>query len=322
LKRRKKILSILIKIAIGVASVLIIYFRLQDDFTSENSELLKNSLVSSSGLWSLIICVLLIPVNWGIETYKWQLITKPIEKISFKRASQSVYSGICLGNLAPARATEFIAKIIFFKPENRPKITVLHFFNGMFQLSVTYVIGFVALVYRLHSFGENVWMAYTAVSSAITIILVFMISIWKIDKILKFISDRISKDKKTVRLEYKFEKSTLFQLFGFSFVRYGVFFVQMLLMMNVFSNGFSFEVALGIALYFLITTSIPMISFLEAAIRTAVALIVFKNTGISSTALALASLAVWLINIIIPSIAGYIILVRQNFDFKFSAKAK
>jgi len=70
-------------------------------------------------------------------------------------------------------------------------------------------------------------------------------------------------------------------------------------------------------LYFLITTTIPMISVIEPAIRAAVALVVFSDTGLSNTAMALASVSVWLFNIIIPSIAGYIFLLEQNFDFNF-----
>lgn len=320
---RKKILSILIKIAVGLASFFIIYVRLKKDFNPENIELLKNAIFSFSGIFSIAVCLLLIPVNWGIESYKWQLITKPVEKISFKRASQSVYSGICLGNLAPGRATEFLAKIIFFKAENRAQITVLHFVNGMFQLSITYLLGFFALAYTIKRFGENnVWIAYTAISSAAAIILIFILCIWKIDRVLNFISDRISKDRSVEKLHYKFKTSALIQLFGFSLIRYAVFFFQMALLINLFSMEFSVSIALGIALYFLITTSIPMISFLEGPIRAAVALIVFRDMGISGTALALASVTVWLVNIIIPSIAGYFILLRQNFDFKFYATKK
>jgi hypothetical protein len=65
-----------------------------------------------------------------------------------------------------------------------------------------------------------------------------------------------------------------------------------------------------------------MISFIEAAIRTAVAIVVFKNCGISNTTLALASILIWMLNIIIPSIIGYFILLKQNFNFKFSLLKK
>lgn len=320
--KHKKILSIVLKILIGFASFLIIYLRLKGDLTPDNIRLLSNSIFSLQGIVNLILCLLLIPLNWGLETYKWQIITAPIEKINFKRASQSVYSGICLGNLAPGRATEFIAKIIFFKPEHRPQITVLHFVNGMFQLSITYLIGFVALAYKIKSFGQDyVWIAYTAISTAILVIFIFIISIIKIDSVLSFMTQRISKKQNQhTELKYQFTRIQLLKLFGFSVLRYLVFFVQMILIMKLFAGDVDVNIGLGIALYFLITTTIPMISFLEAAIRAAVAIVVFKGTGLSNAGLALSSVAVWLLNIILPSIVGYFILLKQNFDFKFSAK--
>lgn len=321
--RHKKILSIILKIAIGLASFLIIYFRLKTDLTSENLELIYNSVFSGSGIITLIVCILLIPLNWGLETYKWRLIATPVERISFANASRSVYSGICLGNLAPGRATEFIAKIIFFKPENRPQITVLHFINGMFQLSITYIMGFIALAYKMNGFGDDyLWIAYTAISTAALVIIIFIISLIKIDKVLGFISQRISKQKQLQASEYIFTKGQLLQLFGISGIRYFVFYIQMVLLLKLFAGEFNEGIGFGIALYFLITTTIPMISFLEAAIRAAVALVVFKGAGISNAGLTLASVSVWFLNIILPSIIGYIILIKQNFDFKFYSPKK
>lgn len=264
-----------------------------------------------------MFCLLLIPVNWGIEAYKWKLITAPIQWISYKTATKSVYSGVCLGNLAPGRATEFLAKIIFFKIENRPKITVLHFVGGMFQLSITIISGFIALLLMLKNFGgDSVWMTYTTSIIGIILLTLLILSIYKINYILNFISKKISKQSQVEDFNYKFSAKALIKLFGFSALRYAVFFLQFVLLIYLFHRGISVSVFSEIALYFLITTTIPMISVLEAAIRAAVALVVFKDSGISNSALALSSLLIWLVNIIIPSIFGYIILLRQNFNFK------
>ena len=87
-------------------------------------------------------------------------------------------------------------------------------------------------------------------------------------------------------------------------------------------QNLNFYTFVGVAIYFLITTTIPMISILEAPIRAAIALIVFQNSGISNSALALSSVLIWIINIIIPSIYGYTILLKHNFDFKIFGKQK
>ena len=263
------------------------------------------------------ICLLLIPLNWGIEAYKWKLITAPVQWVSYKTATKSVYAGVCLGNLAPGRATEFLAKIIFFKIENRPRITVLHFVGGMFQLSITIICGFIALTYMLRDFSaDSAWMTWVTSTIGILLILLLIICIYRINDLLNFISRKISKQSQVEDFNYKFTANALIKLFGFSALRYAVFFLQFLLLILLFHRNLSSSIFPEIALYFLITTTIPMISVLEAAIRAAIALVVFKDSGISNSALALSSLLIWLVNIIIPSIFGYIVLLRQNFNFK------
>ncbi|MBK9285931.1 MAG: flippase-like domain-containing protein [Sphingobacteriaceae bacterium] len=319
----KKIISIVIKAFIGIAGVFIIYWKLKDDLTPDNITYLLQAISSQTGLLCLLGCLLLIPINWGIESFKWKLITAQIEKISFKNAQKSVYSGICIGNLAPGRATEFLAKIIFFKPENRTAVSVLHFVNGMFQLSLTYLIGFIGLAIQLNALAhDQVWIAYLSFGIAILVMLVFIISLFKISRIINYAVKKISATKNIEPVNFQFNFSLLFQLFSYSLLRYIVFSVQFILLLYLFAGNFNSNIIIGIVIYFLITTSIPMISFLEGAIRAAVALLVFKNCGISDTAAALASISVWLTNIIIPSIFGYIFLLQQEFDFKLNKRNK
>ncbi|MDO8999575.1 MAG: lysylphosphatidylglycerol synthase domain-containing protein [Bacteroidota bacterium] len=322
MRERKKIISTIIKLLIGFASFLLIYSRLKTDLTPEKLDILSSLAFSPKGMLCFGLCFLLIPINWGIESYKWQLITAPIEKINFKTANHSVYSGICLGNLAPGRATEFLAKIVFFRIENRPKITALHFINGMFQLCITYIIGLTALILQLKQFeGENVWLAYTTSTIAVLVFGIFIFCLLKIDYILNLITKKIGKQQPIGDFKYQFTAKKLFQLFGLSLIRYLVFSGQFILLLYLFHQGnLNFSVFIGVAIYFLITTTIPMISILEAPIRAAIALIVFHNSGISNSALALSSVLIWLINIIVPSIYGYSILLKQNFDFKIFGK--
>lgn len=323
MEQRKKILSILIKLLVGIGSFVIIYLRLKSDFTSEKLVLLYASAFSTKGILCFILCIALIPLNWGIEAYKWKLITAPVEKISYQTATKSVYSGVCLGNLAPGRATEFLAKIIFFKPEHRSKITVLHFVGGMFQLSITIICGLTALLYNLNRFaGPNSWMAYLAGTLSLLVLVGLFLCVYRLNYILNFISKMISKKNKLENFKYPFTGTLLSKLFGFSILRYGVFFSQMLLLITFFYSPLTVTLGLDILLYFLITTIIPMISVLEAPIRAAIALVVFKDSGLSDTALALSSVLIWLVNIIVPSIFGYFILLKQNFNFKLRGEKK
>lgn len=316
--QRKKILSLVIKLVVGLGSLAVIWYRLKSDLTPDKLSLLFSSATSAAGIAAFTFCLFLIPVNWGIESYKWKLITAPIEKISYKKATQSVYSGVCVGNLAPGRATEFLGKIIFFLPENRAQITVIHFLNGMFQLSVTILTGLSALVIQLNSFaGEYSIIAWAAGSISVLLLLIFIFCLYKIDWILNLVSARLGKENHVADFKYQLGHGLILRVFGLSVFRFAVFFCQMLLLMYLFHPDLlSVHLLISVALYFLLTTVIPMFSLLEGAIRAAIALVVFRDSGMAAPALALSSVLLWMVNIIIPSIYGYMILLKQNFNFR------
>jgi hypothetical protein len=310
-----------------LASFAIIYWRIQKELTGNNVDLLVDALTNSTGLLMIITSVVLFPVNWGLEGYKWMLITSQIQKINYKTATRSVYAGICVGNLAPGRATEFLAKIHFFKPENRISITVLHFVNGLFQLSITVLFGLLALLLRSNSSATNDEMLKNAsIILSFVVMLGFILALLNINKLINWFYKRFSKSSKAEVVHLSWGNGLLAKLFLLSFVRYIVFTLQFVLLLNVFNVQANYVYLFtGIYIYFLFTTIIPMFSVIEAAVRTAIALVVFSDLGLSNAALAIVAVLLWLINIVFPSIVGYVILLRENLSlssFKFKAKNK
>lgn len=268
---------------------------------------------------TLAATLLLMPANWGIECYKWKIITSPVEQISYGTAVKSIFSGICVGNLAPGRAMEFLAKIFFFKTENRPVVTVLHFISGMFQMLITVTAGMIALAYKLNAASSSSTVVYVVFGLGLIIIVFFCLAIGNIAFIqrkLKFIKwfKRIT-DEQIVQLH----RPMIVRLLLLSVMRYGVFTLQFYLIYHVLSpqsNGFdSFA---SIAAYFMFTSLIPMVSFIEPAIRAAIALFVFNNVSDMTVNVVLASTWVWIINVVIPSLIGYGIILKEKVYFRTS----
>ena len=319
----KKVIGIVLKAVIGLASFGIIYWRIKNDFSSENVAVLKEALFSYRSIFFIALSLLLFPVNWAIESYKWMLITEQTEKISFKIAQKSTYAGVCIGNLAPGRATEFLAKIHFFKPENKLKVTVLHFVGGMFQLSITVFCGMLALFLKSY-LSTDVSSVLNVVSIAISVIvmLAFVIILFNINRFVGWIYKRFNKANYEELKPILWSKKLLIQLFGYSIIRYAVFSFQFVLLLYVFNLHVNFlHLFISIYIYFLFTTMIPMFSVIEAAVRTAIALIVFSDFGLPNSALAIVAILLWIVNIVIPSIVGYVILLRENLNFSsFSLK--
>ena len=311
------------KAVIGLLSFAIIYWHIRSDFTPENMAILKEAFFDNKSLLFIFLSIALFPLNWAIESYKWMLITEQTQKIDLKTAMRSVYSGVCIGNLAPGRATEFLAKIHFFKAENKLTVTVLHFVNGMFQLSITIVFGMLSLFIR-SAFSENAnsFLNVISIILSLTVMLLFVVILFNINRFVGWLYTRFNKDNYEEIKPIVWSKKLLSQLFGYSILRYLIFSFQFILLLSVFDiQSTYFNLCISIFIYFLFTTIIPMFSVIEAAVRSAIAIIVFKGLGLPDSALAIVAILLWIVNIVFPSIVGYIILLRENLNFSsFSLK--
>lgn len=315
MKSKKKILTLLVKIAIGIVSFWIIYNRLITIPHLKEQCMFWFSEPKMYSIFFLVLC--LMPINWGIESYKWKSITAKVESVSYTTALKSVYSGICVGNIAPGRAMEFLAKIIFFKFENRPSITVLHFINGMFQMLITVTVGIIAIAYKLSQINGSSNFIYIVLIAGLFMILFFCWAIFNvtyIQKKLKFIKwFRKMDDAQNIQ----FSKTLILKLVSLSIVRYFVFSMQFYLIYNALSpQNEIIQIFMSIAAYFMLTSLIPMISVIEPAIRAAIALFVFNNAADNTVVVVLASTFVWIINVVVPSAIGYIIILREKIDFR------
>lgn len=316
MNHRKKILAISIKILIGVLSFWVIYTKVS--WGDEVKQVLTEALSNQKTYLLILISCLFMPLNWGIESYKWKLITTDTESVSYAKAFQSVMAGVCVGNLAPGRSTEFLAKILFFKPENRSLITVLHFTNGMFQLLITIMMGVLALPFYFSEKTIDGPILYFITGLATLLLLLFIMVIFKFEWLQeKLFSFRVLKKYKPAQV-MSLKRSLVASLITLSLLRYLVFSLQFYFLFLCFNPALGLIPALcGVALYFLLTSVIPMISVIEPAIRATLAMVAFQtNDARSAWQIICISTLLWMINIILPSLVGYGIILKEKFVFK------
>lgn len=315
LLKPKKILAISIKVLIGLASFYIIYARLRA--IPHIKEQFLAWLHEPSIYIALIVTLLLMPANWGIECYKWKIITSTVERVSYGTAFKSIFSGICVGNLAPGRAMEFLAKIFFFKAENRPVITVLHFINGMFQMLITVTAGMIALAFKMQSASASSVFIYGVFAFGIAMIALFCLAISHIGFIqrkLQFI--KWFRNISTEQL-IELRRPMIGKLIFLSMVRYTVFTGQFYIIYHALSPQIDlWQSFAGIAAYFMLTSLIPMISVIEPAIRAAIALFVFNDAADATANVVLASTWLWVVNVVVPSLIGYAVILKEKVYFR------
>jgi hypothetical protein len=306
----RKILFRFAKILIGILCFTLIAQRLYISYSPQNLASVKE-IFSHFALLSFTF--LLLFLNWGIEVQKWKMITSPIEKISFGKAWQSVWTGVCIGNLTPGRVGEFAGRMLFFSVPNRAKIATTHFICGITQLVITVVAGCTGMLLLSKTLDQGFF--FITLGGEIFLLLLLLIGLYRINNVLNWLL------RNTFLRKFNFEglsyeRSLLVKLLLLSVIRYFIFSFQFyLLLLCCGISGDVLKVCAAISITYLLLSTIPMISFIEVGVRAYVTVLLFSSFGINEWQLSTVSTLLWFINLAVPSVVGYVFILWNNFSF-------
>ncbi|MCH8903875.1 MAG: flippase-like domain-containing protein [Bacteroidetes bacterium] len=310
--------------SIQVLITLLLLFALyREIFLNEDIESILGGYVEAlhgGNIIYLFLTIIFMPVNWLLESFKWQLLISKIEKISFLRAINGILGGITFSIFTPNRVGEFIGRVAVLQPGHKIKGVFLTLVGSFSQILAALTLGILGLLYFMWLHLGQEWYSVLAaaviggVVMTLLILIYFNVSIiheW-MEKI-KFLK-RFS--KYTTVLKF-FNIKELWTYYFLSLLRYSVFTLQYLFMMKLFGINFElFDGFMIICLVFFIHTIIPSIAIIELGIRGQIAFYLFQEVNvdnINELATLSASFGIWMINLIIPAIIGAIIIYWIRF---------
>lgn len=98
----------------------------------------------------------------------------------------------------------------------------------------------------------------------------------------------------------------------YSLFRYLVFISQFALVLMVFGVEFEMEVLFRIAQVYFLSALIPTLFLGKLGVRESVAILIFGSAGIPEISVLVASLSIWLINLIIPTLIAITLVKKAN----------
>lgn len=306
----KKTTKTVIKVAIAVLAYAYVGYRLATSPDIGEMPSYFTNINASCGL-ILAAIIFLMPINWLTETYKWQNLIRDIEQIGFWKSIKAVMSGVTVGTLTPNRAGEFAGRIIFIAPENRAKVSYLTIFGDTAQFCATVIFGIIGLLILGKHGNETI--EYETLLTIGTVCGIAIILLYaKFDRIVnslsktKFVQKRLKKYVPQCDICTKKKITTLI----LSLLRYIVFCLQFYLSLKFFGIDISVTNAFAaIAATYICTYLIPGIAAAELGIRTSFAITFIGFFSPQETAIALASLLLYIINVGIPIIIGGIVII-------------
>ncbi len=301
---------LVLKWIIAFTSVFYIAYHITRRAHSVNIQTIFSLLQQNdSASLSLIVLILLMMLNWLIESLKWKLIIEDVEKISLLKSLRAVLTGLTLSFYSPNRTGEFLGRVMHLQPEHRVRASLLTFVGSIAQLIITLQAGSIAALFYL--FPQTTMRTYRGFNfQSLSIFIIVLISFIFLFNIAKWMEQlkRINFLKKYAAkfdVLQKLSNQKLMVVYLLSVFRYLIFAFQFYLLLRLCNINLStFEMIINIALSFMLTSLIPSIALGELGVRGSVNLSLFSLNHANDSAVLVASFLLWLINLAIPALIG------------------
>ena len=135
-----------VKIALAFFTVAFILYKLLIAYKIDEQVAVFQFDFSFQNTVFLVFAVLLLFINWGLETLKWQLLIQQFEEIKFLDALKAVFSGVTLSIITPNQIGDFAGRVIHLKILNKIKGSLVTVIGHTAQSLVTAVFGMYALL--------------------------------------------------------------------------------------------------------------------------------------------------------------------------------
>lgn len=269
----------------------------------------------------ILACLALMPLNWALESKKWQLLVQPFEQISFYRSFKAILSGISVALLTPNRVGEYGGRMLMVEAKNNWKAVISTLISSYAQNIWNIGLGLLAAMVLLHQQGElDSYLYFSGITVSLMFLALLVFIYFNIDlttSILKRLKryKLVEKSLNHLKLLKQYSTKILLNVLLLALARYLVYFLQYYLILHFFGLEISIDNAfIGIASIFLVQTSLPLPPVLGFLARGEIALLVWQGYEFNELSILASSYLLWLLNLIIPSVIGVAIIFTSNLS--------
>jgi hypothetical protein len=234
--------------------------------------------------------IFLMPLNWVFEYSKWRVILKNL-KLPDNKAGLSFASGLISEFLIPGIPSNFIGRIVYYEKESRFKLSAWIQLANLTQFFVTFVFGIVSMLVLNINISPSVSSIYYILGFFLLIILFLVFKKLKISFLPKEIQHLsfTTGDFKSLSL-----------LFLLSFIRFVIFTLQFVLILQAFSLEFDFQLVSYIWMSYLFVSLSPSLFLGNLVIRESVTVSVFQLAHYPVLPVLYSTFLIWLVNNFLP----------------------
>ncbi|MCB9191800.1 MAG: flippase-like domain-containing protein [Flavobacteriales bacterium] len=315
---RKRYIGLFIKVLIAIVALVFIYREVQ--LKDQDTDLSFGIGVLAQNLQVLILLIVMMMLNWGLEAYKWRKLVKPIEQISLWKSLKAVFSGITIALFTPNRVGEYGGRVFHLRKADRIDAVLLTIVGSYAQLVVTLVTGIVATIFYLPTYvglGPVSPMQYNLIGLLMLSLTILLVILFLNTRLLTTIINWLPIPEKYRHYSKVFEyhsSTTLWKVFMASLGRYVVFTGQFFILLHLFGVEIGYLTAmLMISMTYFVMTAVPTIAITELGVRGSMAVYFIGMLSSNVNSIFMASSMLWLINLAVPAIVGVVYIFQLRF---------
>ncbi len=272
--------------------------------------------------WEIWLCIVLMPINWSLEGFKWKLLASKIETISFSTALKGTLAGLGLGFITPHAIGDYVARIYFLNLKHKTEAlgAVLLSRISMFFVSIFYgILAFYILTefkaFKTSLFFDEKIMLFILACSILLFIILLHFNIFERINYKQLGQKWIIWFWNSLKIITQYSLSDLSVCLLLSFLRYTIFTFQYLLLLQFLGiDIYNILIVSAVWMIFFTKTVFPNFNILnDLGIREVASVYFLSELGVPSSTAIVASLSLWVINILIPTISGVFVLIGTKY---------
>ena len=315
----RKRLNLIIKSAIAIAFVVGVGYQLLHE---RDLGLIWQNFMSHWTLknaWLIIIAIALMPVCWLLESAKWKLLMRAVFKMNLQEALRAVLGGISISLFTPNRIGEYGGRILFVPSKFNWWAVVATLVGSFAQNLVNIAIGLMGVMAFLLFMPEMPYAFRTGLGVLVVISLCIAIAVYFHMPSIGGFVERLNfpgwlrKPWKALVMLKNVHAPDLSGALIYSLLKYVVFCSQFVLLLMYFGVELPFGwMVAGLAVMYLMQTSVPLPPFVDVMVRSEIVLLLWSSFAVNELSVFAASFCIWIINLLIPAFFGLMAISTVN----------
>lgn len=296
-RKAKHLLIAAVKLLVVGGAFYFIWSRLAHD-EKLDWRLFSKALKQPDAAWLSAGLLMLTFLNRFLEILKWHTLANTLKPLSLKQAAAQVLAAVTAALFTPNGIGEYAAKAMYFEKKQAKQVVFLNLVCNGVQLLLAVFGGIAGLIYFNSNYDVVPQRLLLVGLGLVAAVILLIVALRKV-AIKGYSLHRLISKINTLP-QPAHQKNLLF-----AFMRYAVLMHQYYLLFLLFNVSVPYPLVMAtITATYFIGSSLPSFQFLDFAVKGGVGVFFFGLMGVSEWIVVLVSTLIWLLNTVLPVIAG------------------